>query len=45
MRPLVRPRHGWEKNIETDLKEQNTKLWAGVFWLRIRDSGFLLLTW
>jgi hypothetical protein len=28
-RPLGRPRHKWEKNIQMDFKEQDGRAWTG----------------
>jgi len=36
-RPLGRPRHGWEDNIEIDLEE--VEVWTGLSWLRIGTGG------
>jgi hypothetical protein len=36
-RPLGRPRHRWEDNIKTDLREVG--VWTGLGWLRIGTGG------
>jgi hypothetical protein len=33
-RPLGRPRHKWEDNIETDLQEVGCGARTGLIWLR-----------
>jgi hypothetical protein len=43
-RSLGRPRSRWEVNIKLILKKQNTMIWTGLIWLRIRTSGGLLGT-
>jgi hypothetical protein len=41
-RCLRRPRHRWEDNIKTQLKEIGIGLWIGFIWLRIGTSDELL---
>jgi hypothetical protein len=41
-RPLERPRHRWEDNIKTDLREIGIDGQTGFGWLRIGSSGGLL---
>ena len=38
-RPLGRPRHRWEDNIEMDLQELQLGAWTGSIWLRIGTGG------
>jgi hypothetical protein len=40
-RPLERPRNGWVKNTQMDLREDGM-VWIGLIWLRIGNSGGLL---
>jgi hypothetical protein len=42
MRPLGRPRHGWEDNIKMDFQEVGWWTWTGLIWLRIGTGGELL---
>jgi hypothetical protein len=42
-RPLGRPRHGWESNIECIFKTWDGKVWTGLIWLGIGASDRLLL--
>jgi hypothetical protein len=37
-KPLGRPQHRLETNIEIDLKETGMRIWIGSIWLRIRIS-------
>jgi hypothetical protein len=32
-RPLQRPRHRWEDNIEMDLQKVGQGTWSGLIWL------------
>jgi hypothetical protein len=41
-RPVGRPRHRWEDNIEMDLEKVGWGLWTGSMWLRIGTGGGLL---
>jgi hypothetical protein len=43
-RPLGRPRHRWEDNINVDLRETgfDGARRAGFGWLRIESDGYLL---
>ena len=34
-RPLARPRHRWQNNIKTDLKEVG---WAGIDWIDLAQG-------
>jgi hypothetical protein len=34
-RPLWRPKHRWEDNIEMDLQEVGCGVWTELSWLRI----------
>jgi hypothetical protein len=36
-----RPRHRWEDNITSDLRELGGKVWTGCIWIRIGTSGGL----
>jgi hypothetical protein len=38
-RPLGRPTHRLEDNIEMDLQEVGWRKWIGLIWLRIGKSG------
>ena len=38
-RPLGRPRHRWEDNIELDLQEVGCGVWIGSNWLKIGTGG------
>jgi hypothetical protein len=40
-RPLGRPRHRWDGNINMDLREEGV-VWTGLICLRIGTSGGLL---
>jgi hypothetical protein len=40
--PLRRPRHKCEDNIKMDIMEVGLKVWARLFWFRIRTGGRLL---
>jgi hypothetical protein len=42
-RPLGRPRHRWEDNIEMDLQEVGWGVWTGLIWFGIGVGGGLLL--
>jgi hypothetical protein len=44
-RPLGRPRHRWEDDIEMDLREVQWGAWTGSVWLRIGTGGGLLCIW
>jgi hypothetical protein len=37
-RPLGRPRHRWEDNVETDLKTVG-RAWSVLMWIRMGTSG------
>jgi hypothetical protein len=38
-RPLGRPRHRWEDNINMDLQKVGWGAWIGMIWLRIGTDG------
>jgi hypothetical protein len=38
-RPLGRPWHRWEDNIQMDLREVGCGAWTGLMWLRIGTGG------
>jgi hypothetical protein len=38
-RPLGRPRHILENNIELDLQEVGWRAWTGLIWLRVGTGG------
>jgi hypothetical protein len=38
-RPLGRPRHRWEDNINMDLQEVGWGVWTASSWLRIGTGG------
>jgi len=38
-RPLGRPRHLWEDNIQMDLQEVGCGVWTALSWLRIGIGG------
>jgi hypothetical protein len=38
-RPLGRPMHSWEDNINMDLEEVEWGAWTGLIWLRIGTGG------
>jgi hypothetical protein len=38
-RPLGRPRHGWEDNIEMSIQEVGWGPWTGLVWLGIGMGG------
>jgi hypothetical protein len=41
-RSLGRLRHRWDDNIKMDVREVGWGALIGLFWLRIRTSGWLL---
>jgi hypothetical protein len=41
-RPLGRPRHRWDDNIEMDLREAGWGSWTELIWLMIGTDGWLL---
>jgi hypothetical protein len=38
-KPLGRPTHRWEGNIETDLQEIGWGAWTGLIWYRTGSGG------
>jgi len=34
-RPLVRPRHGWDDNVNVDVQEMG---WVGMYWINPVDG-------
>jgi hypothetical protein len=38
-RPLGRPRHGWEDNSKTNLRNWDAGAWTGLIWLRTGTGG------
>jgi len=38
-RPLGRPRHRWEDNINMDIQDVGCGVWTGSSWLRIGTGG------
>jgi hypothetical protein len=38
-RQLDKPRHGWEDNIQMDLRETGWAVWIGFIWIRIGTGG------
>jgi hypothetical protein len=38
-RPLGRPSHRWEDNVELDLPEVGRRAWTRMMWLRIGTGG------